>query len=348
MSDAIARLPKSELHVHLEGTISPATLWRLAESNQVALPAGSLAELERMYDFKSFDHFIELWLAMCSCLRRPEDFEQMVDGYLAECGRHNIQYAELHFTPYNHELTGFGGRRALDIVTRRFEASERSGGPVARLIVDIPSESEEVSAPYTLELLEQEANPLIVALGLGGPEEGFPRRRFAKWFERARRAGYPVVAHAGETGGADHVRQAVLELGVRRIQHGVRAAEDPDVLRLLAERSICCDVAVTSNIRLKVYPDLSAHPLRTLMDAGVPVTLSTDDPPFFGTNLTREWEIARDQLGLSMGELWQLNLNGLRYGLAETGVRRRLFRAFAEAALREGISGAGGAGNGAR
>ncbi len=336
----ITRLPKTELHVHLEGTISPATLWRLAESNHVALPAGSELDLERLYDFKSFGDFIDLWLAMCACLRRPEDFERMVDGYLSECDRDSIRYAELHFTPYNHEITGFGGRRALDIVTRRFEAAERSGGPVARLIVDIPSEAADKSAPYTVGLLEQEANPLVVALGLGGPEEGFPRDGFAESFTRARRAGYAVVAHAGETGGADHVRQAVVDLGARRIQHGVRAAEDPSVLRLLSERSICCDVAISSNIRLKVYPDLASHPLKRLLAAGVPVTLSTDDPPFFGTTLSREWEIARDSFDLSIGEIWQLNLNGLRYGLAETGVKRRLFREFEEAARRAGIGAA--------
>lgn len=329
--DLFARLPKTELHVHLEGTISPETLWRLAEANHVPLPVGSLPELRALYDFKSFDHFIELWLLMCSCLRKREDFERMVDGYLAECERHAIRYAELHFTPYNHERLGIGGRQALEIVTRRFEAAERSGGPVARLILDIPSEAEE-SGEYTARLLEEEANPIVVAMGLGGPEDGYPRSRFAPWFERARRAGYPVVAHAGETGGAPHVREAVLDLGARRVQHGVRAVEDPAVLALLAERRICCDVAITSNVCLKVVPDASAHPLRRLIDAGVPVTLSTDDPPFFGTDLTREWRVAHEVLGLTVEELWELNLNGLRYGLAETGVRRKLFREFQRAA----------------
>ena len=346
VDNLIARLPKTELHVHLEGTISPATLWEMAEANHVVLPVGSLPELRRLYDFKSFDHFIELWLTMCACLRSPSDFERMVDGYLAECDRHAIRYAELHFTPYNHERLGIGGKRALDIVTRRFEEAERGGGPVVRLIVDIPSESADESGPYTVRLLEEEANPLVVALGLGGPEAGFPRSRFAPWFERARRAGYPVVAHAGETAGAAHVREAVLELGARRIQHGVRAAEEPEVLALLAERSICCDVAITSNVCLKVVPSLPAHPLRRLLDAGVPVTLSTDDPPFFGTDLTREWEQARDQLGLSLAELWELNLNGLRYGLAETGVRRRLFREFERSADAAGL-GVAGASHGA-
>ena len=332
MDDVIARLPKAELHLHLEGTIGAEALWAMAKTNHVALPVGTFAELQRLYDFTSFDVFIKLWLLMCACLRTDDDYRRMVDGFTSECARQNIRYAELHFTPYNHEKFGIGGRRALRIVTERLQRAESSGGPVVRLITDISSESAEQSGPFTVALLEEEANPLIVALGLGGPEQGLPRSRFARWFEQARAAGYLTVAHAGETGGPDHVRQAVVDLAVRRVQHGVRAVEDPAVLALLAERDICCDIALTSNECLKVVGSVAAHPLRRFMEAGVPVTLSTDDPPFFGTDLVREWSRARDELGLSLRELWELNLNGLRHGLAETGVRRRLMREFTEAA----------------
>jgi aminodeoxyfutalosine deaminase len=200
------------------------------------------------------------------------------------------------------------------------------------LITDISGESAEQSGGYTVALLEREANPLIVALGLGGPEAGLPRDSFKELYQRARKAGYWTVAHAGETGGAEHVRQAVVDLGVRRVQHGVRAAEDPAVLRLLAERDVCCDMALTSNECLKVVPSVAAHPLRRFLEAGVPVTLSTDDPPFFGTDLVREWQRGRDELGLSLRELWHLNLNGLRCGLAETATRRRLMLEFEAAA----------------
>ncbi len=334
MDELIARLPKAEIHLHLEGTISAETLWAMARANHVALPVGTFSELQALYQFTSFDRFIDLWLLMCSCLRTPQDYERMVDGFLAECSRQNIRYVECHFTPYNHERLGIGGRRALEIVSRRLTESESAGGPVVRLITDISGESADSSGPYTVKLLEEEAHPLIVALGLGGPEAGLPRSRFASLFDRARAAGYPVVAHAGETGGAEHVREAVLDLGVRRVQHGVRAVEDPSVLRLLAERRICCDVALSSNECLKVVPSVSAHPVRRLREAGVPVTLSTDDPPFFSTDLLREWRRARDELGFDMNELWELNLNGLRFGLADTALRRRLFLEFQQAAAR--------------
>jgi aminodeoxyfutalosine deaminase len=334
---ALARMPKAELHLHLEGTISAETLWAMSERNGVPLPVGTLAELRALYAFESFDQFIALWLAMCACLKTAADYERMVDGFLGECARQNIRYVEAHFTPYNHETYGFGARRALEVVTERLLASEQAGGPVVRLITDIPSESAPKSGPFTARLLEEEANPLVVAVGLGGPEAGFPRAAMAPYFERARAAGYPGVAHAGETGGADHVREAVVDLKARRVQHGVRAVEDESVLLLLAERGICCDVALSSNECLGVVAEVSQHPLRRMMAAGIPVTLSTDDPPFFGTDLNREYERAHRELGLSLPELWELNLNGLRYGLAETGVRRRLLREFQEAGRALGL-----------
>jgi adenosine deaminase len=327
---SFARMPKAEVHLHLEGTIAPETLWALAGRNQVALPVSSLPELRALYAFESFDHFIELWLLMCSCLRTEADYQKFVDDFVAGCLDSNTRYVEAHFTPYNHE-PGIGGRQALEVVSRRLAAAEAAGGPVVRLIVDIPSESAPQSADFTAALLEETADPLVVAIGLGGPEYGFPRRDFAPFFDRARAAGYAAVAHAGETAGADHVRQAVEDLRVRRVQHGVRAVEDPAVLGLLAARQICCDVALTSNVCLKVAPGLAEHPLPRLLAAGVPVTLSTDDPPFFGTTLVREYEIAHRALGLSPETLWEMNLNGLRYGLADAGLRRRLLQEFAEA-----------------
>jgi len=335
--ETLAAMPKTEVHLHLEGTVSPETLWALAARNRVALPAASLDALRGMYAFEDFDKFIELWLLMCACLKTEADYAGMVEGYLGECRRQNIRYAEVHFTPYNHEKFGIGAAKGLDIVTRRLMEAEASGGPVTRIIADIPSESASESGPFTADLLEGLANPLVVAVGLGGPEKGFPRSDFAPWFERARRAGYPAVAHAGETGGAEHVRQAVVDLKARRIQHGVSAALDESVLRLLAEREICCDVALTSNACLTPFTDMGNHPIRRMMDAGVSVTLSTDDPPFFGTDLVREYRRAHEEVGLSLEELWRINLNGLRFGLADVGLRRRLMLEFEAEGLKLGL-----------
>jgi len=339
MTDAeiIGTMPKAEVHLHLEGTISPETLWGLARHNRVELPVSSLEALRELYRFEDFGKFIEVWSLMCSCLKSEEDYVGMVDGFVGECLRQNIRYVEAHFTPYNHERFGIGAARSLEIVSRRLSEAEASGGPATRLILDIPSEARDEAGEFTASFLEGIADPLVVAVGLGGPEEGFPRSPFAPYFQRARRAGYPAVAHAGETGGAEHVRQAVLELGARRIQHGVRAVEDESVLRLLAERDICCDVCLTSNACLTQFKDLSRHPVRRMLEAGIPLTLSTDDPPFFGTDLEAEYLAARRIVGLDMRSLWEMNLNGLRYGLADVGLRRRLLLDFQEEGRKLGL-----------
>ncbi len=326
--DVLRRMPKTELHVHLEGTVAPETLWALAQRHHVALPAGTLAELRRAYVFEGFDDFIRLWTTLHRCLRAPADFELMADAFVEECARRNVRYAELHFTAHTHERFTIGAAAALDAITRRFERAQAAGGPTLRLILDVNAQFMEESGEFTVDLLERQAHPLVVALGLGGPEVGRPRRAAAPYFERARRAGYACVAHAGETFGAEHVRQAIEELGVARIQHGVRAVEDQDVLALLARSRVCCDVALSSNEALRVTRDVASHPLPELLRAGVPVTLSTDDPPFFGTDLEREYERAHRELGLTLAELWQINLNGLRHGLADVALRRRLMLEF--------------------
>jgi adenosine deaminase len=325
----LARMPKTELHLHLEGTVRPETLWDLADRAGVPLPAETPEALRAKYVFDSFDQFLELWLAMHSSFVDATAYERMVDDYIADARRQNIRYCEVHFTPYNHEGPGrFGARAAVEVVTERLQHSESAGGPAVRLIFDIDSASLPASGEYTASLVEQLANPILVAVGLGGPEIDHPRTLAAPYFERIRRAGYPVVAHAGETGPAEHVRQAIIDLKARRVQHGVHAVDDPKVLRLLAEHSVACDVALTSNLLLTTFRDLKSHPIRQLLQAGVPVTLSTDDPAFFNTDLTREYELVRDEVGLSLEQLWDINLNGLRFGLAELPLRRRLLQEF--------------------
>lgn len=339
--EILRQMPKSEVHLHLEGTIAPETLLAMAGRHGVALGVSSLAELKRLYVFEDFSKFIKLWLLMCACFKSESDYVAMVDGYVAQCRSQNVRYAEVHFTPYNHEKFGIGGERALAVVSGRLREAEQGGGPVTRIICDIPSESKGESGPYTAALLERIVDPLVVAIGLGGPEEGFARAPFAPFFERARRAGYACVSHAGETGGALHVREAVVDLHARRVQHGVRAVEDEAVLALLAERGICCDVALTSNACLTPFRDAATHPIHRLLASGVPVTLSTDDPPFFGTDLVAEYVLAHERGGLGLDQLWQINLNGLRYGLAETGLRRRLLREFGEAGRALGLDAPG-------
>lgn len=335
----LARMPKTELHLHLEGTVRPETLWDLADRAGVPLPAQTPEALRAKYVFDSFAQFLELWLVMHSSFVDAAAYERMVDDYIADARRQNVRYAEVHFTPYNHETLGkFGARAAVEVVTERLQRAESAGGPIVRLIFDINSAFLHASGDYTAALVEQLANPILVGVGLGGPEVDLPRTLAAPYFERIRQAGYPVVAHAGETGPADHVRQAVVDLKVRRVQHGVHAVDDPEVLQLVAQRGIACDVALTSNLLLTTFRELKSHPIRQLLKATVPVTLSTDDPAFFNTDLTHEYVLAHDEVGLGLEELWEINLNGLRFGLAELPLRRRLLQEFLAEGAQMGLA----------
>ena len=178
MDDLIERLPKAELHLHLEGTISPETLWAMAAANHVALPVSSFPELQGLYRFTSFDSFIELWLLMCSCLRTGSDYERMVDGFLASAPGRTSATPKLHFTPYNHERLGIGGRRALEIVSRKLMSSESAGGPVVRLITDISGESPARARRTQWSCWSRRRTRSIVALGLGGPRGRVASLRF--------------------------------------------------------------------------------------------------------------------------------------------------------------------------
>jgi aminodeoxyfutalosine deaminase len=339
VDDVLRRMPKTELHLHLEGTVSPETLWELASRAGVPLPADSPKALRATYTFESFDTFVKLWLAMHASFVDAFAYERMVDDFLAECRRQNLRYTEVHFTPYLHEVRApFGARAALEVITDRLQRAEASGGPVVRIICDVPSASLPAAGDYTATFLEETVHPLVVAAGMGGPEVGFPRTLALQFFDRARNAGYAAVAHAGETGGAEHVLEAVLQLKARRIQHGVHAVDSPEVTRLLAEHAICCDVALTSNLLLTTFTSLPDHPIHQLLAAGVPVTLGTDDPAFFNTDLVGEYQLAHHQVGLSLAELWQINLNGLRYGLADVAVRRALLQEFLAEGAALGLS----------
>lgn len=214
---------------------------------------------------------------------------------------------------------------ALEVVTDRLQRAESAGGPVVRLIFDINCAFLHASGEYTAALVEQLANPILVAVGLGGPESDHPRTLAAPTssgsVERATLSSHTRVRPAPPS-------TSVIDLKARRVQHGVHAVDDAEVLQLLTEHGIACDIALTSNLLLTTFRDLKSHPIRQLFQAGVPVTLSTDDPAFFNTDLTREYELARDEVGLSLEQLWDINMNGLRFGLAELPLRRRLLQEF--------------------
>jgi aminodeoxyfutalosine deaminase len=310
-------VPKAELHVHLEGSIQPATLLELARRNRVPLPADTVDGLRAWFVYRDFLHFVEIYGAIATCLKRIEDFELIAYAFGAEMARQNVRYAEVTTTPIMHPHRGTPHDVYFEGLTRGRARARRDFGVEIAWIFDIVREDPNTprgreGADHTLAAAIDGMEDGVVALGLAGSEAGQPPEPFAPWFDRARAAGLHRVPHAGEHLGPESVRGAIDALGAERIGHGVRAIEDPTLVALLAERRIPLEVCPTSNIRLGVFPNLASHPLRRLHEAGVSLTINSDDPPLFNTSLNDEVVLLSDTFGLGIDAIDAILLNAVR------------------------------------
>lgn len=325
LGDFIAGLPKAELHVHHVGSASPRMVAELAERHPGTVPS-DLGALRAFYEFRDFAHFIEVYLAVVSLIRTPEDVRFLTYEVAREMATtQSVRYAELTCTPYTSVLAGVPIEAYTEAIEDARVAAERDFGLVLRWIYDIPGESGLPAADATLDYALDHRPDGLVGFGLGGPEIGVPRPQFAPHFERARAEGLHSVPHAGETTGPETVWDALRHLGAERIGHGTSAATDPDLLAHLADRAIPLEVCPSSNVATRAVASLDAHPLRAFVDAGVVVTIGSDDPPMFGTTLNREHEIAADLLDLDEHGLADLARAGVAASFAPDEVKARIF-----------------------
>ena len=283
--------PKIELHVHLEGTIRPAALLELARRNDLPLPVTTVEELAALYEFTDFAQFIDVWIMTTNCLRTATDFRQVVVDYAAEAAAHGAGYVEAIFSPCERVQRGVAWDEIFTgYAEGAVEARERHGVTVL-FTPDLYRGVDPAIAEDCARTAVRYQDRGVVGFGLGGMETAAPVSTYRRAFDIARDGGLALVPHAGEAAGPESVRE-VLAYDPARIRHGVRAVEDPSVLKEIADRGIVLDVCVTSNLRTKVVPSLSAHPLPALRAAGVACTINTDDPAMFGTDLGREYEVA--------------------------------------------------------
>jgi adenosine deaminase len=300
----IQHMPKAELHVHLEGAVAAGTLLRLAERNGIALRPEDIAAARRPGGYTSFDHFARAFLMTVHCLRRPEDFAELAYAQGAAMARQNIRYAEVTWTPqlYGHL------RLPLDVILEALNAGRAGAreqwGVEMRWIPDLvrsfPRPAPKVQA---WAVSDRARDGGVVALGLGGPEQEALAPEIVEAFARARDAGLPANPHAGEGAGPASVWTALRTLGARRLGHGVRAIEDAALIAHLAERQIALEVCPTSNVLLRVFSGYNTHPLKRLVAAGCRVTVNSDDPALFGSDLCGEYRRAVADCGLTREEL---------------------------------------------
>ena len=293
----VAGLPKAEIHVHHVGSASPRIVSELAARHPGTVPS-DLDALRDFYTFRDFGHFIEVYLAVVDLLREPEDIRLLTYEVAVELAAQNVRYAELTLTPWTSVQAGVPIQAYVEAVEDARVAAERDHGVRLRWIYDIPGESGLPSAEDTLGFALDHAPETLIGFGLGGPEVGVDRPQFKDVFDQARAAGLRSVPHAGETTGPQTVWDAIQVLGAERIGHGISSVQDPALVEYLVEHQIPLEVCPTSNIATRAVDVLENHPIKQMYDAGVNVTVNSDDPPMFGTTLNREYEIVADLLAL--------------------------------------------------
>jgi aminodeoxyfutalosine deaminase len=324
----VREMPKVELHVHLEGSIRPATLLILAERNGVTLPADDLEGLREFYRFADFSHFLQVYFTISSCLQTPDDFSLIAYEFGTDMARQNIRYAEVTFTPHTSVAnTGLPFDELLAGLNDGRSRAQRELGVEFCWILDIVRDNPD-SRHQVAEWAIHAQDRGVVGFGLGGTENGYPPEWFADAYTVAREAGLHSVPHAGEIAGPESVWGALRALEAERIGHGVRSVEDPALVEYLRQRQIPLEVCPTSNLCLGVYPSYEEHPVRWLWEQGVYVTVNSDDPPMFDTDLVSEYQALVDHAGFTAGELERLSLNALRASFLPGERKADLERAF--------------------
>ncbi|ODA71139.1 Aminodeoxyfutalosine deaminase [Streptomyces sp. AVP053U2] len=324
--DFIAGLPKAELHVHHIGSASPRIVSELAARHPDSRVPVDPEALAGYFTFTDFAHFIDVYLSIVDLIRTPEDVRLLTYEVARELARQQVRYAELTITPFSSTRRGIDARAFMEAIEDARKAAESEFGTVLRWCFDIPGEAgleaaEETTRLATDDRLRPEG---LVSFGLGGPEIGVPRPQFKPYFDRAIAAGLHSVPHAGETTGPGTVWDALVDLRAERIGHGTGAARDPELLAHLAERRIALEVCPTSNIATRVVTRLDEHPIREFARAGVLVTVNSDDPPMFGTDLNTEYAIAARLLDLDEEGLAALAKNAVEASFLDAPGKTRL------------------------
>jgi adenosine deaminase len=306
----IRGLPKAELHVHIEGTLEPELAFQLANKHGIVLPYATVEELHRAYRFASLQSFLDIYYDGAAVLRDGDDFYALTRDYLRRAHAQGIVHAEIFFDPQTHTARGIALATVLEGVYRACSEAERALAVTSRLILCF---LRHLSADEAMRTLEQALphKDVIAAVGLDSSELGHPPAKFAEVFARARREGLAGVAHAGEEGPPSYIYEALDILKVRRVDHGVRCEEDPELLERLARERMPLTVCPLSNVKLKVFERIESHNLKRLLDRGICVTVNSDDPAYFGGYVLENYLAVHSGLGLSLDDLTLLARNSI-------------------------------------
>ncbi|MFJ8856860.1 adenosine deaminase [Streptomyces sp. NPDC102451] len=315
-------LPKAELHLHIEGTLEPELAFALAARNGVELPHADTEELRKAYLFEDLQTFLDLYYALMAVLRTEEDFAELADAYLARAAAQGVRHAEIFFDPQAHTDRGVPIGTVIEGLGRALDRSEETHGISTQLIMCFLRDKSAESALETLEAAKPYLHR-ISAVGLDSAEVGHPPAKFREVYAAATALGLRKVAHAGEEGPPEYIREALDVLGVERIDHGLRCMEDPELVDRLVSERIPLTLCPLSNVRLRAIDVLEQHPLRAMMDAGLLCTVNSDDPAYFGGYVGDTFHAVHEALGLDREQLRTLARNSFEAAFLDHDEERR-------------------------
>lgn len=305
----LTKMPKFELHVHIEGAVEAHIYSKIAQKNNIDVGLNTIEEWQKFFQFKNFAHFIDVYIKAVSVLKKPEDYTELIEGFFAYQASQNILYSEA-FLSASFLVETFNNSEILDAIEKGLKKGREKHQVEVALIPDIARNIPQ-SKDAVLELVrEGKERGLFIGIGLGGLENGYPARLFEDVYTKASKYGLRKVAHAGEAVGAESIVEALDYLQAERIGHGIRCLDDYKLVELLKATKTPLEVCPSSNYRLKLVEDNQAHPIRKIHDLGILCTVNSDDPVMFSTSLTDEYLLLFNQ-GFSLEELWQLNLNAI-------------------------------------
>lgn len=323
----IEAMPKTELHLHIEGTLEPELLFSLAQRNQVSLPYASVEALRAAYAFTDLQSFLDLYYAGANVLRTEQDFYDMTAAYIERARADNVRHAELFFDPQTHTERGIDIAVVFAGIARALREARQQHGFSGLMIMSFLRHLSEEEAFATLEAalpLRAQYTDLWLGIGLDSSERGNPPEKFARVYARCKELGFRLVAHAGEEGPPAYVLGALDTLKVERIDHGVRSEEDPQLMARLARERMPLTVCPLSNLKLCVVKDMAEHNLARLLRAGLAVTVNSDDPAYFGGYMNANYLAVAGALALSREELLQLARNGIEASFLDATEKSRL------------------------
>lgn len=311
MKDLIAKLPKAELHLHIEGSLEPELMFSLAQKNTISLPYKTIEEVKYAYNFTSLQSFLDIYYAGANVLINESDFFDLTWAYLLRCHAQNICHTEIFFDPQTHTSRGIAFKTVIDGITKALQKGEQELGISSFLIMCFLRHLSEENAFETLKA-SLPFKDKIIGVGLDSSEVGHPPSKFQRLFVECKKVGYKIVAHAGEEGDSSYIWEAINLLQVERIDHGIRCDEDASLVKLLIEKQIPLTVCPLSNVKLRAVKNMQEHNILKLLRQGVLVTVNSDDPAYFGGYVNENYEAICENLDLSKEELKTLASNSFK------------------------------------